>query len=601
MSDETIIRRLWQWCDPTDMGYLDDSKRARFMVNFGLLELKWHSGDGSGRMKYDEFRQALMDLGDEQRRRVFTSEVATQVTQGKELDVVATRKMLFNFFDPMARNSVEVIEVRRFFDLFRLPAQWTGVPQSGTLNFDQFMQLTRDISTPLSPEWDDVVSGYRALYVFVAGSEGATMSHEDSQRFLRRLRVEQTGHYTEGSATRLSGIADLMDFIHRLQQHLPAYIRAAAASVGKGAVNAGVIRKWRYYNLTAAADPASVLLALFNFFDVDGTGTVDATEVRRFADSMDVAWPSGVPTEGALGPQEFVRIFRDLWVTNLTSDEVMAGFRHLWTWADLDRSGKLDPQERVRFMLRLGLKSITWTDKDRDGQMNFSEFWNMCEEMYTDAYLHVFAVAGMLGKRRVSQTRIKAPGSYQATVTSTGSPTGSPGGSPSRPAATVTTSYSTEPYAMLYNFFDPVNQGYFDVADCLRFCQTFGLRDVVQPTYTTGRISPDGFRSYLSGWSYATTFQRDDALAGLNALWSWADKDGSGKLDPQERLRFMLRLGLREISWPDMDRDALMSFDEFYRMILGLPLEQQNHVLGIGALLAKYGNVRVSRGTAQAF
>merc|ERR1711976_1098341 len=153
--------------------------------------------------------------------------------------------------------------------------------------------------------------------------------------------------------------------VDRLKEYLPSYIKSCMGSLGRQATAHGGLRGYRLFTLAPNVDRATVLMVLFNFFD-GGKGVVEAADVYAFARSLNISWPVGVPNSGPMGIAEFVRVFRDLWVTSVASDEVQQGLQILWKWADMDKSGKLDATERVRFMTRLGLKPITWVDADRD-------------------------------------------------------------------------------------------------------------------------------------------------------------------------------------------------------------------------------------------
>eukprot|EP01006_Ploeotia_vitrea_P007551 TRINITY_DN17398_c0_g1_i1.p1 TRINITY_DN17398_c0_g1~~TRINITY_DN17398_c0_g1_i1.p1 ORF type:complete len:588 (-),score=63.06 TRINITY_DN17398_c0_g1_i1:106-1869(-) len=586
--DESAMKQLWAWADPNDMGYLNEEKRKRFILNYGLKQLKWACQDGTGRMRYQEFRQALLDLPDEERKAVLKATVASEVIQTRGVegvgDVVSSHRHLFSFFDTQGKNVVDVAEVRRFIDTFRISANWNGIPKTGTLTFDQYLDVFRNFRITTNPAWDDVVSGYRALWVFVAGSEGASLGSEDSRNFATRLRVGKHG------STNLLTIIDLVELVERLERFLPMYIKNVMATLGTQAITTGLLRRWRKYTMSNVTDLNAVFRALYSFFD-DGSGRASAADVYRFAAQLNVAWPSYIPQTGFLSLEQFAIVFRDLYVTSVNTDEVVAGLRTLWNWADIDRSGKLDPAERVRFMTRLGLKSITWRDTDRDGQMDFNEFWAMCEEMYNEEHLFIFVVAGMLGKRRTAANRTAS--TYVTAKPDT----------PRNPVGATTFSLNQrlDAYSLLFNFFDIGGQGHINYNEWKEFVTLLQLKGVTLPQSSSEYVSQSEFRRFFSDWTVRNSFSRDDAFTGLQALWRWADKDGSGKLDANERLRFMLRLGLREIQWPDLDGDSLMSFDEFFRMVLALPEDNRERVLAIGALLNQYGNVRFARGSSQSF
>mmetsp|Transcript_10097 Transcript_10097/g.17849 ORF Transcript_10097/g.17849 Transcript_10097/m.17849 type:complete len:1368 (-) Transcript_10097:1200-5303(-) len=73
--------------------------------------------------------------------------------------------------------------------------------------------------------------------------------------------------------------------------------------------------------------------------------------------------------------------------------------------------------------------------------------------------------------------------------------------------------------------------------------------------------------------------------AGLRALWAWADSDGSGQLEGDERIKFARRLGLKQLSWLDENNDGLMSFEEYIGMLDSMPPSECAHVFVVASLL----------------
>eukprot|EP01006_Ploeotia_vitrea_P039903 TRINITY_DN66390_c0_g1_i1.p2 TRINITY_DN66390_c0_g1~~TRINITY_DN66390_c0_g1_i1.p2 ORF type:complete len:120 (-),score=12.90 TRINITY_DN66390_c0_g1_i1:190-549(-) len=111
---------------------------------------------------------------------------------------------------------------------------------------------------------------------------------------------------------------------------------------------------------------------------------------------------------------------------------------------------------------------------------------------------------------------------------------------------------------VLYKFLDNSNRGYIESTQMKQFLSRFGIRNVswslvIESQLTNSRICLEDFR-------LIHLFLRKSRLVS-----EWADVDGSGQLDGNERLQFMMRLGLNQIiTWVDKDKNGQMSFDEFW-------------------------------------
>eukprot|EP01006_Ploeotia_vitrea_P039905 TRINITY_DN66390_c0_g1_i6.p1 TRINITY_DN66390_c0_g1~~TRINITY_DN66390_c0_g1_i6.p1 ORF type:complete len:174 (-),score=31.91 TRINITY_DN66390_c0_g1_i6:424-945(-) len=131
--------------------------------------------------------------------------------------------------------------------------------------------------------------------------------------------------------------------------------------------------------LKSRVDIRSGLHTLFKFFDtVSNSGYVETSQLKKFFGRFGLSnlqWAE-LSSVDRLSLEQFCRLFNGLSIEPAVSEEVKVGLRMLWLWADVDGSGQLDGNKRLRFMMRLGLNQITWTDKDKNGAMSFDEFWS---------------------------------------------------------------------------------------------------------------------------------------------------------------------------------------------------------------------------------
>eukprot|EP00667_Euglena_gracilis_P012206 EG_transcript_12525 len=86
--------------------------------------------------------------------------------------------------------------------------------------------------------------------------------------------------------------------------------------------------------------------------------------------------------------------------------------------------------------------------------------------------------------------------------------------------------------------------------------------------------------------------------AGLQALWAWADRSGTGQLSARERADLLRKLRLNQLTWLDDDRNGCMSFNNFVGMVNAMSPEDCSHVFVVASLLGSLRNGSAVHGTA---
>eukprot|EP01006_Ploeotia_vitrea_P021383 TRINITY_DN53757_c0_g2_i1.p1 TRINITY_DN53757_c0_g2~~TRINITY_DN53757_c0_g2_i1.p1 ORF type:complete len:1001 (+),score=181.93 TRINITY_DN53757_c0_g2_i1:27-3005(+) len=531
---------------------------------------------------------------------------------------------------------VSVSVVERFFKMFNLP--YAGIQGSDQIDFMVFVQLFERF-TSVNIGDKEAAIGLWMLWRY------ADMDSVDVQGQVAFLQNSLGISGLQWNPQNRLTFDILMAMVYAMSPKDKAQLYAATGLVGTNGRLAGNEGSHVEAVFTQVTTRHNGLMMLFKFFDESGRGHIPLEDMRNFAsmfglvDIIDWSFVVGQ----TISVVQFVCMFAKFTIDNFSDQEVARGLRMLWNWADDDHSNKLDAGERLRFMLRLGLKQISYVNKDGDGQMSFDDLWNMVYAIPGGKRGNLWTGAGIMGRHGslsaeevayiqslgltgVSQQEAasisaasliaarqnarpsasvlssspsssvsRASSSYISSTSTTNTGGGSVMrmmmGSPSSSASIRSaspTSTITAPIKTLFTFFDSGRSGMIKKQELYSFSTKYGIADRIQWNNVSEAIPIDEF-SRVFGVLGAENMTTEEAQAGLRMLWQWADKDGSGELDATERTRFMLRLGIHQISWHDDDKNGTMNFSEFWNMVSNMPLSQRNQICTAGTMLGRYG------------